>query len=244
MRRHGAGLTIGGEEFDGFGSDAFDGAAAGSPGGEAFAAGSAAVPDVFGAVAGAVGAGAEIAGGLGTAGVAALGGEGALGGGERFPRAVEIGLGFGGFGGDGVVVGLRGEGEEKEGEAGAMLDCNLPQSLAGLEAKFGGEDPAGALELEPRAVDAGLGKAGLEDKSSRCAGAIVGVGVYEGDGVLVNQDEMAHGSEVGFETGGVFDSDGDGDGLAHRDLRGGHQSARSEGNGAGACGLPETERGA
>jgi len=96
MRRHRAGLAIGGEEFDGLGSYTFDGAAAGSPGGEAFAAGAAAVPDVFGAVAGAVGTGTEIAGGLGTAGIAALGGEGALGEGERLLRAVEIGLGLGG----------------------------------------------------------------------------------------------------------------------------------------------------
>ena len=129
VRRHGAGLMVGGEEFDGFGVDAFDGAAAGAPGGEAFAAGAAAVPDVFGAVAGAVGAGAEIAGGLGTAGVAALRGEGALGGGERFLRAVEIGLGLGGFGGDGVVVGLGGEGEDEEGER-----CDAPH-CAGLEAR-------------------------------------------------------------------------------------------------------------
>ena len=167
---------VGGEEFDGFGVDAFDGAAAGPPGGEALAAGATAVADVFGAVAGAVGSSAEIAGGLGTARVAALRGEGVLGGGERFSRAVEIGLGLGGFGGDGVVVGLGGEGEEKEGFDGS--------SLAGLEAEFGGEDAAGALELEPGAVNAGLGKAGLEDESSGGAGAIVGVGVYEGDGVL------------------------------------------------------------
>ena len=49
------------------------------------------------------------------------------------------------------------------------------------------------------------------------------MGVYEGDGVLVNQDEMSEGPEVGLEIGGVFDPDGDGDSLAHRDLRGGHQ---------------------
>jgi hypothetical protein len=111
---HGAGLAICGEEFDGLGVNAFDGASAGAPGGVAFTAGASAVADVFSAVARAVSAGAEIAGRLGTAGVAALRGESAFGGGERFPRAVEIGLGFGGFGGNGVVVGLKyGEGEKK-----------------------------------------------------------------------------------------------------------------------------------
>jgi hypothetical protein len=44
-----------------------------------------------------------------------LRGEDALGGGERFSGAVEIELGLGGFGGDGVVVGLRNEGEKKSG---------------------------------------------------------------------------------------------------------------------------------
>jgi hypothetical protein len=44
-----------------------------------------------------------------------LRGEGALGSGKRFLRAVEIGLSLGGFERNGVVVGLRGEGEEKEG---------------------------------------------------------------------------------------------------------------------------------
>src|SRR4051812_15529666 len=64
VRRHGAGLLIGGEELDGFGVD-LEGALAVLPAAHAFAAGAFARGDVGGAVASAGGAGAEIAGWFG-----------------------------------------------------------------------------------------------------------------------------------------------------------------------------------
>jgi hypothetical protein len=109
-----AGLKLGWEQSDGFWVHTFEGAAARLPRAVAFATGSAAGGDVLRAVAGAVLAGAEVAGWAYAAGIAALRGEFRFGFAKGAGGEVEVGLGFGGFGIFlAMLVGVEGEKEDR-----------------------------------------------------------------------------------------------------------------------------------